>query len=72
MSREVAALPRLYQDRSFDDYTPATDAQRKALAAMQGLADGTLRNVALLGKPGVGKRETTARHTARVSGAPAV
>ena len=45
MSREVAALPRLYQDRSFDDYTPATDAQRKALAAMQGLADGTLRRL---------------------------
>lgn len=60
MSREVAALPRLYQDRSFEDYTPATDAQRKALAAMRGLADGTLRNVALLGKPGVGKSHLAA------------
>lgn len=60
MSREVAALPRLYLDRSFDDYTPATDSQRKALAAAQGLAAGTIRNLALLGKPGVGKSHLAA------------
>jgi DNA replication protein DnaC len=55
MSREVAALPRLYVDRTFDGYRPITDSQRQALAAMRSLADGSLRNVALLGKPGVGK-----------------
>jgi DNA replication protein DnaC len=55
MSREVAALPRLYQDRTFETFTPTTDGQRAALDASQKCAAGTLRNVALLGKPGVGK-----------------
>lgn len=60
MSREVAALPARYADRTFDTYTPRTDSQRDALATMRRLASGELRSVALLGKPGVGKSHLAA------------
>lgn len=60
MSREVAALPALYVGRTFDDYSPRTDAQRQALDVMRGLAAGTHRHAALLGKPGVGKTHLAA------------
>jgi DNA replication protein DnaC len=60
MSREVAALPRLYTDRSFDTYQPRTDSQRQALASMRDLARGAIRHAALLGKPGVGKTHLAA------------
>lgn len=55
MSREVAALPARYADRTFDGYRPLTPSQTEALATMRSLAAGTIRNAALLGRPGVGK-----------------
>lgn len=60
MTREVAALPLRYADRTFDTYQPRTDSQRDALATMRRLAAGDLRSVALLGKPGVGKSHLAA------------
>lgn len=60
MSREVAALPRLYQDRNLDGYQPHTRSQTEALEACERLVTGAIRNVALLGKPGVGKSHLAA------------
>ena len=60
MTREVAALPARYADRTFDTYQPRTPSQTEALDTMRRLAEGTIRNAAILGKPGVGKSHLAA------------
>lgn len=56
----LAAIPPIFARKRLADYAPASDAQRKALAAARSFLAGTISNLVLIGPPGVGKSHLAA------------
>ncbi len=48
-------VPARFADRTLDSYQPASPSQVLALAAARRLVEGTIRNLVLVGRTGVGK-----------------
>jgi DNA replication protein DnaC len=55
-----ADFPARFASRTLSDYLAATSAQRRALDAAIELAEGTIRNLVLVGPTGVGKTHLAA------------
>lgn len=53
-------VPARFSDRTLANYVPATNSQRLALDAALRLAGGEIRNLVLVGPPGVGKSHLAA------------
>lgn len=56
----VAIVPARFRDRTLAGYVPTTDSQRAALAAADRFVGGAIRNLVLVGAPGLGKSHLAA------------
>lgn len=56
----VGSVPPRFRDRTLDGFDPKTASQRSALEAARRLVEGSIANLVLAGKPGVGKTHLAA------------
>lgn len=62
----LTAIPPRFRDRTLESFVGVTVSQQKALDAALGVLDGKVRNLVLVGPPGVGKTHLAAGIVAAV------